>query len=116
MLWLRLLKFIGVGLLFAGTVSVVLPFDMPQATRRKLAFSLVAPGFFATWGAGLALAGLAGHSLMSTWILASFALSILSIQGVIYAAAREGRAGVGASIVALLPLVATLALMVWRPA
>lgn len=116
MLWLRLVKFIGIGLLFAGTVSVVLPFEMPLATRRKLAFSLVAPGFFVTWGAGLALAGLAGHSLLSSWILGSFALSILSVQGVIYAAAREGRAGIGASLVALLPLLGTLVLMVWRPA
>lgn len=115
MLWLRLFKFIGVGLLFAGTLSVVLPFEMPQPTRRKLAYSLVAPGFFVTWGAGLLLAGLAGHSFLSTWILASLALSILSIQGVIYAAAREGRAGLAASLIALVPLVGTLALMVWRP-
>lgn len=115
MLWLRLLKFIGVGLLFAGTLSVVLPFEMPRATRRKLAFSLVAPGFFVTWGAGLVLAGLAGHSFLSTWILASLALSILSVQGVIYAAVRENAAGLGASVVAIVPLIGTLALMIWRP-
>ena len=116
MLWLRLLKFVGLGLLFAGTVSVVVPFDMPQATRRKLAFAVAGPGFLFTWAAGLLLAGLAGHSFLSTWILASLALSLLSIQGVIYAASREGRAGWGPSLVALGPLLATLALMIWRPA
>ena len=116
MLWLRLLKLLGVGLLFAGTLSVVLPFDMPLLTRRKLAFGIAVPGLFVSWGAGLAIAMLAGHSLLSTWILGSFALSILSVQGVMYAAAREGRAGLGASVVAIVPLILTVALMVWRPA
>ncbi|MEM1416790.1 MAG: hypothetical protein AAGH15_17975 [Myxococcota bacterium] len=113
---LRFVKLAGVLLLAAGTLGATLPGPLPLAARRRFAFVLAGPGFGLTWLAGFVLAWRLGHALLSTWVLASLGLSLLSLQGVLYVAGKEGRAGTTPLLVAWLPLFAVLALMVWRPA
>ena len=43
------------------------------------------------------------------------ALSLLSLQVVLYAVGKDGRRTVATAALALLALAATVALMVWRP-
>ncbi|MEO0325292.1 MAG: hypothetical protein AAF447_20210 [Myxococcota bacterium] len=113
---LRFVKLLAVLMLVAGTVGATLPGEMPLAARRRFAFAFAGPGFGLTWITGIVLAWQLGHALLSTWVVTSLALSLLSLQGVLYVAGKDGRAGLRPALLAWLPLVATLALMVWRPA
>lgn len=116
MLWLRLVKLVGVLLLVAGSLATVLPLEMPQRTRRRFAFAVAAPGLLLTWVFGFLLAYVMGHRLFSVWIVSSMALSLLSLQGVLYAAGKEGRAGPKVAAFTLGTLLAIAALMIWKPA
>lgn len=113
---LRFLKVLSVSLFVAGALGATLPWSMPHALRRRFAFHLAAPGFLLTWASGFVLAGLAGHSFLAPWILASLALSLFALHGVLYSAGKEGRAGAKPFAIVALLLLATIALMVWRPA
>jgi len=113
---LRFVKIVGVLVLVAGTLAAVWPSPMPLATRRRFAFAVAGPGLLLAWTAGFLLAYFAGHRLWSTWVVVSMALSLLSIQGVLYSAGRDGRASPKVAAFSLLTLLAVVALMVWRPA
>jgi 4-amino-4-deoxy-L-arabinose transferase-like glycosyltransferase len=113
---LRFVKIVGVLLLVAGTLGAVLPSAMPLATRRRFAFAVAAPGLLVTWTAGFLLAYFAGHRLWSTWVVLSMFLSLVSIQGVLYSAGRDGRASWRVVLFTLSTLLGIVALMVWRPA
>ncbi len=113
MLLLRLAKLLAVLMLVSGSVGAVMP--GPLASRRRFAFWLAGPGFGLTWSFGVLLTWTRHISLLSSWILLSFALSFLSLQGVLYAVGKDGRLGVGSRTLTLLPLLLTLALMVFRP-
>ncbi|MEM9068704.1 MAG: hypothetical protein AAGE52_09365 [Myxococcota bacterium] len=115
-LWLRFAKLLGVFLLFCGAIAATVPLDMPLATRRRFALFGSGLGMLITWSLGFVLAGIAGHRLLATWIVGSLGLTLLSLQGVLYTVGREGRSGWKPFFVAVLPLVAAAALMVWRPA
>ncbi len=115
MLWLRFLKLVGVLALAAGTVGAVFPGDVPLKVRRRFAFLLVGPGLLLSWGLGFALAVRLRLPLLSTWVVGSLGLSLLSLQAVLYCAGREGRAGWAPGLLAVLTLLGTVALMVWRP-
>ena len=52
--------------------------------------------------------------MLSWWIGGSLFLSLVSLQAPLFAAGRERTSGAIVAL-ALLPLVAVLALMVWRP-
>jgi len=117
MSWLLLLRFaklLAVLVLFAGSVGAVMP--APLEVRRRFAHRLAGPGFGATWALGILLTWARSISLLSTWLLLSFALSLVSLHGVLYAVGKEGRRTRRAVALVVLPLVATLALMVFRPA
>ncbi|MCB9612054.1 MAG: hypothetical protein H6722_06315 [Sandaracinus sp.] len=116
MLVLRFVKIVGVLVLVAGTLGAVLPVQMPLAARRRFAFAVAGPGLLVTWTAGFLLAYFAGHRLWSTWVVASMAISLISIQGVLYSAGRDGRASGKVAAFTLLTVLAIVALMVWRPA
>jgi len=113
-LWLRFAKLLGVLVLAAGTVAAVFP-GLDGRIRKRFAYLVAGPGFGATWIAGLLLVHWRGYSMLSTWVVASLAASLLSLQGVLFAAGRE-RTSLTIATVTLLPLVVVLALMVWRPA
>lgn len=114
MLWLRFAKLLGVLILAAGTLAAVFP-GVTGNARKRFAYLVAGPGFGVTWIAGLLLVHWRGHSMLSTWVVASLAGSLISLQGVLYAAGRE-RTSPTIAAVALVPLVIVLALMIWRPA
>ncbi len=110
---LKFVKLLAVASLFAGTIGALLPRDLGD--RRRFAYALAGPGFGVTWGCGFGLAGYEEIPILSTWILGSLALSLLSLQVVLYAVGTDGRRTAGTAVMALLPLVGTVALMVWKP-
>ena len=112
-LFLKLAKLLAVAVLFSGTIGTFLPRDLTE--RRRFAYSLAGPGFGATWIVGFALVFERGVSLLSTWILASLALSFFSLNVVLWSAGRAERRGPIAATLALGSLVAIAALMIWRP-
>lgn len=110
---LRFAKFVAVIVLFAGSVGAVLARDL--ADRRRFAFYLAGPGFGLTWLVGFALAAYLSVPFTSTFIVLALPLSLFSLQVVLYTVGREGRRTVTTAVLIVLPLLATLALMVWRP-
>lgn len=112
-LWLRFAKLLGVLILVAGTAAAVFP-GISGSARKRLAYLVAGPGFGLTWIAGLLLVHWRGHSMLSTWVVGSLAGSLISLQGVLYAAGRE-RTSFTVAAIALVPLVVVLALMIWRP-
>ena len=113
---LQLLKFVkvlAVAALFAGTVGALLPRDLDD--RRRAAYALAGPGFGAAWLCGFGLAAFEEVPILSGWILGAMALSLLSLQVVLYAVGKDGRRTSVTAALALLPLTAAVALMVWRP-
>lgn len=113
-LLVRLVKLLAVAALFAGSAGALLPRDLRD--RRRAAYVVAGPAFGVTWLAGFFLVYVTSTSLLSTWILLSLFLSFVSINAVLYAVGRDGRRTLGTSLAVLVPLVATVALMVYRPA
>jgi hypothetical protein len=110
---LRFLKVLSVAAVFAGTIGAFLPTSLRD--RRVFGYGLAGPGFGAAWVCGFGLASVTRTSLLEWWVLSSFALSLFSLQVVLFAVGKDGRRRPGVAVLALLPLVATVALMVWRP-
>lgn len=113
LLVLKFLKVLSVAALFTGTIGALLPVALED--RRRFAYALAGPGFGVTWACGFGLAAYEEIQLVSSWILGAMALSAFSLQVVLYAVGKDGRRTVGTAVAALLPLVATVALMIWRP-
>jgi hypothetical protein len=104
---------LAVAALFSGTVGALLARDLGD--RRRFAYAMAGPGFGLTWACGFGLAAFEEIPILSTWILGALALSLLSLQVVLYAVGKDGRRTPLTAMMALLPLVATVALMIWRP-
>jgi hypothetical protein len=111
---LRVLKLLSVAALFSGTVGAILPRDLGD--RRVFAYALAGPGFGLAWASGFGLAGLEELPLLSTWVVSAMVLSLFSLQVVLFAVGKEGRRTPLVAALALVPLVATVAVMVYRPA
>lgn len=108
---LRLLKFCGVALLMGGTLAALLSAD--ETTRKRAVHRFASPGLLATWLAGYLLSLELGVTLSQPWIVGALLLSLASQLALVHVAAHgTSRASALAVIV---PLVATLALMVFRP-
>lgn len=112
-LGLKFVKLLAVALLFTGTVGSVLARDLGD--RRRFAYGLAGPGFGVSWAAGFALATVEDVPLLSTWVLGAVGLSLFSLQVALFAVGREGRRNATTATLAIAPLVATVALMIWRP-
>jgi hypothetical protein len=110
----RVLKLLSVATLFTGTVGAFVARDITD--RQRFAYALAGPGFGLSWALGFALAGLEELPVLSTWVMSAMALSLLSLQVVLYAVGRDGRRTPLAAALAIAPLAATIALMVYRPA
>jgi hypothetical protein len=111
---LRFLKVLSVAACFAGTIGAFLPRELRE--RRIFAYAIAGPGFGAAWACGFGLAGVTSASFLQWWVMASLALSLFSLQVVLFAVGKDGRRKRSVAALALAPLVATVALMVWRPA
>lgn len=110
---MKFTKLLGVAMLFTGTTGAMLARDLED--RRRFAYWLAGPGFALTWLLGFALAGFLGVSITVMFIVLALPISLFSLQVVLFAVGREGRRTPLTAALALLPLLATLALMVWRP-
>jgi hypothetical protein len=95
-------------------LGALLPRDL--ADRRRFAYGLAGPGFGGAWACGFGLASVTSRSFLEWWVLTSLALSVFSLQVVLYAVGKDGRRKLGVAFLAVAPLVVTVALMVWRPA
>jgi hypothetical protein len=110
---LRFLKLLAVAGLFTGSVGAIVPRSLED--RQRFAYAIAGPSFGVAWLCGFGLAVQEEQPLLQGWILGGIALSFFSLQAVLFAVGKEGRRGVGAAVAIVLPLVATVALMVWRP-
>lgn len=113
LLVLRFVKLLAVFASFAGAIGAFLPEDL--VARRRAVFWLGAPGIGAAWAFGFFIAAEQGVSLMQGYLLAAMALSFFSLQVLLWTVAKENRRTGLAATLALAPLVATVALMVFRP-
>ena len=111
--WLEIAKLLAVSLLFAGTAGAFLPEAL--ADRQRAAYVLAGPGFGLTWVLGFVLAWARNVSTLSWWIVASIALSLVSVNVVLWATAKDGRRSGTAAVLAIVPLVLCVILMVLRP-
>lgn len=114
-LWLRFFKLLSAFAFVAGTIGALVP-GVDHAMRKRFVFAIAAPGFGATWALGFILVSVSGHSVMAPWVLLSLVSSMVVLQVLLYLAGREGRGGIKSRGIALFCLIATIALMVWRPA
>ncbi len=114
MLALRFLKLLAVAGLFAGTLGAFMPASLED--RQRAGYAVAGPAFGATWFLGLMTSFAGGVSLFAPWILASAALSMFSINVVLWSIGKEGRRSTGAAALALSTLAGCVALMVWKPA
>jgi hypothetical protein len=112
-LMLRLIKFVGVALLAAGTIGGLLPRDLED--RQRAVYALATPGLLLTWLAGYGLAKATSISLGSTWISSSMLLGLVGFQLLAWAVEREGRRKAWVAIATIAALSSVFALMVVRP-
>ncbi|MGB0678998.1 MAG: hypothetical protein ACPGUV_04995 [Polyangiales bacterium] len=112
LLTLRLAKWLAVLLFVSGAVGGVFCRDF--AERRRFIYCLAGPGLGLSWLVGFALLFALGRSPLQGWVLGALALSLLSLQGLLFIAGKPCRRSLVSSLVVLLPLVGTVALMVWR--
>jgi hypothetical protein len=110
---LRFAKLLAVLALASGTIGAFVPRDLED--RQRAAYWLAGPGFLVSWLFGVLVAWQVGTSLLEPWILATLATSVLSIHVVLWSTGTEGRRTPLAATLAVLSLLASLALMVWRP-
>lgn len=112
-LFLRFLKFLGVALLFAGTVGTFSAKDLDA--RRKWAELHAAPGYVLTWMVGLALATVTNRNPMEAWVVIAALSSTVSLLAVLTQAHLVERKRPGLSMLASAGFVIALASMVWKP-
>lgn len=110
---LRFVKLLAVMGLFAGTAGVFL--SRHHADAERAAFAVAGPSFGVVWVVGFVLAWARGISTLTPWIVGAIALSLVSINAVLYVAGKDGRRSGTTALVAIVPLVVSLALMVWQP-
>jgi hypothetical protein len=113
LLALRFVKLLCVFAAFAGAVGAFLPEDL--VARRRAAFWLGIPGIACAWAFGFFLAAEQAVPLLQGWVLGAMVLSFFSLQVLLWSVAKDGRRSPTAATFALVPLLATVALMVFRP-
>jgi hypothetical protein len=111
-LLLRFVKLLAVAMLFSGTAGALVARDIED--QRRFAWWLAGPGFMLTWLAGFGLAAHLSVSITATFIVLALPLSLFSLQVVLFVVGKPGRRSPLTATLALLPLVTTVALMVWR--
>lgn len=112
-LLLKLCKLLAVAALFSGTIGAVFARDLGD--RQRFAYWLAGPGFGLAWVLGFLLAYVMGVGFLRFWVICALVLSLFSLQVVLFAVGREGRRSATVATLALAPLVATVALMLWKP-
>jgi hypothetical protein len=80
----RLAKLLAAFAFVAGSLGAVVPGDIER--QRLMAYRLAGPGFGLTWCFGILLTFLTGTSLISTFVIAGFGLSLVTLHAVLYSA------------------------------
>ncbi|MCB9658410.1 MAG: hypothetical protein R3B40_21135 [Polyangiales bacterium] len=109
----RLAKLLSAFAFVAGAVGATVPGDIER--QRIFAYRVAGPGFGLTWCFGILLMFLTGRSLFTTFILAGFVLSFITLHAVLYAAGREERRARWPLLTVVVTVTITVALMVFRP-
>lgn len=111
---LKFTKFTGIGMLFAGSLGAVLA--STYADRRRFAYALAGPGFWLTWLSGVLILVATNGSPLTLWVIGSMVLSVVSLNALLYLVGREERSRSRvAALLVVLPLVACVALMTFKP-
>lgn len=110
---IRLLKLLAVLAYVTGSTGAALTRDFED--RKRLAYVLGVPGFCLTWALGVALTWQGGVPLLSLWVLGTMALSMLSLNGVLFLAGKAERGGPISRSLVIVPLVLCVALMSLKP-
>ena len=110
---LKLLKLLAVATLFSGTIGAVFARDF--ADRQRFAYWLAGPAFGLVWVLGFLLGYAMGLPLFRFWVFGALTLSLFSLQVVLFSVGRDGRRGLVTAVLAIAPLAATVALMLWKP-
>lgn len=111
--WLTIAKLLAVVVFFSGTVGAFLPESLRD--RQRAAYVLAGPGFGLSWLLGFVLVWARQVSALSIWVVGAMALSIFSINVVLFATAKDGRRNGTTASLAIAPLVLCVILMVLRP-
>lgn len=112
LLFVKLVKLAGVTAYAGGLVAGLVASAADE--RRRAAHRVAASGLVGTWAAGYLLSVLLGVPLTELWILGGVLFSSASKVALVRSVARE-RATRGDVFATLVPFVATLGLMVFRP-
>lgn len=109
----RLAKLLAAFAFVAGSVGAVVPGEIER--RRVFAYRVAGPGFGLTWCFGILLMFLTGTSLFSTFVLAGFVLSFVTLHAVLYSVGREERRARWPLWTVVVSVGLTIAFMVFRP-
>lgn len=111
--WLawRVVKHVGVALLFAGVLGAA-TLRAPEE-RQRAVYAVATPAFFAVWVAGYGLLRAQGISMGAPWISAGLLASLAAFALAAWSVERDGRQG--AAWASLAVLVGTVVLMVVKP-
>jgi MFS family permease len=113
MLTLRFLKLCFAALFAAGVLGTIVSDDLP--TRKRSAHVLAGMGFGGSWILGFVLTPSTGASYLSAFVLGGMVTSMTALHIALYRAGKEGRGGRTSAVVGVLALIATYALMGYRP-
>lgn len=109
----RVAKLLAAFAFVAGSLGAVVPGDFER--QRLMAYRVAGPGFGLTWVFGILLTFLTGTSLLRTFVIAGFALSMVTLHAVLYSAGRPGREARWPLVTVLTCVTLTITLMVFRP-
>lgn len=109
----RLAKLLAAFAFVAGSLGAVVPGDIER--QRLMAYRVAGPGFGLTWCFGILLTFLTGTSLLSTFVIAGFGLSFVTLHAVLYSAGREERRSRWPLVTVVASVTLTITLMVFRP-
>jgi hypothetical protein len=109
---LLFVKFLGLCLYVGGATAALLSGD--AEARRRAAHAVASPGMLVTWTVGWLLASETGVALTELWTAGGLTFSFVSQIALVRAASRPHSVSSDRWLVGL-PLVATLACMIFRP-
>lgn len=113
MLTLRFAKLCFAALFAAGVLGTLISTE-PE-TRRRAAYFLAGPGFGGSWGLGFVLLPVTGASYLAPFALLGMVTSMTALHVALFRAGKAGRGGKTSAWVGALALLATFALMTFRP-
>jgi len=110
---IQMAKYAGVLLFVGGAIAAFVARELEA--RRVAVHKVGSPGLLLTWAGGYLLSRELDWPFFEPWLLGAFITTVLAQVVLTWSVAREDRRSRGAGIAVALLVVATLALMVWKP-